>query len=134
MTIATLPKTVTLPTQELAELQRQNRRYESKIGAIGSPWGYTLRLVCVMPSRQFSKITLESKSLTSITLMKMVMYLVNLDSDRSQLKLKNLVAIASSQYPTPAIRPPFPILNTGKVSQKFGMNISKRVFEKFLAG
>lgn len=44
-----------------------------------------------------------------------------LDPDRSQHKLKNLVAIASSQYPTLAIRPAYSVLNTEKISKKFGL-------------
>jgi dTDP-4-dehydrorhamnose reductase len=47
-----------------------------------------------------------------------------LDPDRSQYKLKNLVAIASSQYPTPAIRPAYSVLDTKKISTKFGLNLS----------
>lgn len=44
-----------------------------------------------------------------------------LDPDRSQHKLKNLGAIASSQYPTPAERPVYSSLNTEKIVKKFGL-------------
>lgn len=46
-----------------------------------------------------------------------------LDSNRSQQKLKNLVAIPSQHYPTPAQRPAFSSLNTEKVTSQFGLNL-----------
>jgi dTDP-4-dehydrorhamnose reductase len=45
------------------------------------------------------------------------------DPNRSQHKLKNLMPIASSQYPTPAKRPAYSVLDTLKISNKFGLNI-----------
>jgi ADP-glucose pyrophosphorylase len=39
--------------------------------------------------------------------------------DGSQWGLKNLVAIASAQYPTPSIRPAYLVLDTEKISKKF---------------
>jgi dTDP-4-dehydrorhamnose reductase len=46
-----------------------------------------------------------------------------LDPDLSQHKLKNLIAIASSQYPTPAKRPYYSSLNTQKICNKFGLTL-----------
>jgi dTDP-4-dehydrorhamnose reductase len=46
-----------------------------------------------------------------------------LDPDRSQHKLKNLVAIASSDYPTSAKRPNYSSLNTQKICNKFGVTL-----------
>jgi dTDP-4-dehydrorhamnose reductase len=44
-----------------------------------------------------------------------------LDSKRSEHKLKNLVAIPSEQYPTPATRPAYSSLDTQKISCRFGL-------------
>jgi dTDP-4-dehydrorhamnose reductase len=44
-----------------------------------------------------------------------------LDSKRSEHKLKNLVAIPSEQYPTSAIRPTYSSLDTQKISCRFGL-------------
>ncbi len=43
------------------------------------------------------------------------------DSKRSEHKLKNLVAIPSEQYPTPAKRPAYSSLDTSKISSTFGL-------------
>jgi dTDP-4-dehydrorhamnose reductase len=44
-----------------------------------------------------------------------------LDSNKSEHKLKKLVAIPSQQYPSPAIRPAYSLLNTDKISRTFGL-------------
>lgn len=46
-----------------------------------------------------------------------------LDPNSSQKKLKNLLAIPSEQYPTPAKRPTYSSLDTHKVSSKFGLTL-----------
>ncbi|MDF5717921.1 MAG: dTDP-4-dehydrorhamnose reductase [Rhizonema sp. NSF051] len=43
------------------------------------------------------------------------------DSNPSQHKLKKLVPISSDQYPTPAKRPAYSSLDTGKISRIFGL-------------
>jgi dTDP-4-dehydrorhamnose reductase len=43
------------------------------------------------------------------------------DPNRSEHKLKKLVAIPSQQYPTPAKRPAYSLLDTQKVSRTFGI-------------
>ena len=43
------------------------------------------------------------------------------DPNPSQQKLKNLVAISTSQYPTPAKRPAYSSLNTHKITSTFGL-------------
>jgi dTDP-4-dehydrorhamnose reductase len=44
-----------------------------------------------------------------------------LDPNSSQQKLKNLLAIPSSEYPTPAKRPAYSSLDTYKISTQFGV-------------
>jgi dTDP-4-dehydrorhamnose reductase len=46
-----------------------------------------------------------------------------LDPDRTQHKLKTLIPIPSSQYPTPAKRPKYSCLNTQKISNEFGLTL-----------
>ncbi|MBD2431643.1 MULTISPECIES: dTDP-4-dehydrorhamnose reductase [Fischerella] len=45
------------------------------------------------------------------------------DPKRSQLKLKILTAIASSEYPTAATRPAYSLLNSQKLSHTFGITL-----------
>jgi dTDP-4-dehydrorhamnose reductase len=45
------------------------------------------------------------------------------DAKRSQLKLKILTAIASSEYPTAATRPAYSLLNSQKLSHTFGITL-----------
>lgn len=46
-----------------------------------------------------------------------------LDPNSTQQKLKNLLAIPSEQYPTPAKRPAYSSLDTQKVASRFGLTL-----------
>ncbi len=45
------------------------------------------------------------------------------NQSQNQNQLPNLIAIPSSQYPTPAKRPAYSVLDTQKITQKFGLQL-----------
>ncbi len=47
----------------------------------------------------------------------------DLDPHKQEQKLQNLMAIAASQYPTPAQRPAYSCLDTTKISRNFGLTL-----------